>query len=112
MKTTEKVAARIIALSLLAAAAIPLAAFAADEPPKADAPRTVVAQADTTPGQVASSPCADATLPRLQQRLIEKYDQGQDLLLQFVWRTRSIHLLDRGQTAQWAEDYRSTHSRC
>jgi hypothetical protein len=92
----------------LLAAAIPLAAGAADTPSAADA--VIVAQATTTapaqgcPGDVGLSP--------LQRRLLAKYDHDAQSLLSFVWITRNIYLLERGETLLWAESYRQQHPAC
>lgn len=98
---------RFIATGLLAVAGIPCVVCAADAP----AQRIEVASA--TVGATAAGGCVgDAALSPLQQRLLEKYDQSPQILMQYVWRTRAIYLLDRMETARWAESYRNTNPKC
>jgi len=95
-----------IAAGLVAAASIPLAAHAADEP-SAGGIEIVLAPA------AAGTACAeDPALTALQRRVLAKYDEGPEILLQFVWITQAIHLLDSVGAAQWAERYRNAHPRC
>lgn len=54
----------------------------------------------------------DPSLSPLQRRLLQKYDRGLNVLLGFVTITRNIYLLDRAQTAAWAEAYRRAHPPC
>ena len=100
-----------IAGILLATAAGPFAAVAADIPAASTAP-LIVAAGSAAP--VASQGCpGEPALSPLQQRLLAKYDLGGvPRLLQYVWITRNIHELDRVATAQWAEDYRIKHPAC
>lgn len=101
----------IAAVSLLSAAALPpLVAHGADAWPDEAAP-TFVASA-VTPAEDRSGCPHDTTLSPLQKRLLLKYDQGPQSLMQYVWITRSIYLLDRMETAQWAERYRNAHPKC
>ena len=99
-----------IATALLAAAATPLSAYAADTQLADAAPIIVAAAASPSAGPVT---CAgDATLSPLQRRLLQRYDQSPQRLMQYVWITRSIYLLDRMETALWAESYRKTRPDC
>ena len=103
-----KIRPRSIAAGLLAAAALPYAAQAADEP-LAGSIATTLAGASTA----TAAGCADdALLTSLQQRLLAKYDESPEVLMQYVWVTQQIHQLDRVGAAQWAERYRKTHPRC
>jgi hypothetical protein len=93
----------------LLATAIPLAAGAADTPSSADA--VIVAQATSTTAPAQGCP-GDAGLSSFERRLLAKYDQDAQSLLSFVWRTRNIYLLERGETLLWAESYRQRHPAC
>jgi len=98
-----------IASILLAAAAVPFAAGAADT--DAAGPSVVVAAASSSAAPGPGCP-GDAGLSSLQRRLLAKYDQDVSQLLQFVWITRTVYQMDRLATAQWAEDYRNSHPAC
>ena len=50
-------------------------------------------------------------LPKTQQNRAP-YDQGDHVLMQYVWITRPIYMLDRMETAEWAERYRRLHPEC
>ena len=95
--------ARILAACLLGALSLPYAACAADV-----APSTLVASAV---GGLAGCAGDDALTP-LQRRLLAKYDESVEILMQYVWITENVHHLDRIQTALWAERYRKTHPKC
>jgi len=95
-----------IATGVLAIAGMPCMVHAT----QANAHGTTIASVG---GATAAAGCVgDAGLSPLQRRLVAKYDQDPQILMQFVWRTRSIHQLDRMETAQWAESYRRAHPRC
>jgi hypothetical protein len=97
----------IAAVFLLAAATVPLIAHAADASPDQASP-TFVAAIATAAEDYSGCPY-DRTLTPLQRRLLLKYDRAPESLMQYVWITRSIYLLDRMETAQWAESYRHAH---
>jgi hypothetical protein len=99
---------RLAGTSLAALLALPLAAMAADTPAAADATVAAAASAVT----MASNCPGDAGLSTLERRLLAKYDQDVNYLMQYVWTTRMIHQLDRAQTAEWAWNYRRTHPAC
>jgi hypothetical protein len=98
-----------VAAGLLAAAASPLMAQSAAVAPDSDAVR--IAASAVAPAAVPAG-CLDAALSPLQQRLLAKWDRSPQVLMQYVWITRSIHQLDRMETAQWAERYRVAHPKC
>jgi hypothetical protein len=98
-----------VAAGLLAAAASPLMAQSAAVAPDSDA--VPIAASAVAPAAVPAG-CPDAALSPLQQRLLAKWDRSPHVLMQYVWITRSIHQLDRMETAQWAERYRVAHPKC
>jgi hypothetical protein len=98
---------RFAATSLLALLAAPIAAIAADTP-AADVSVAAAASAIT----LARECPGDPALSTLQRRLLAKYDQDVNVMMQYVWTTRMIHQLDRAQTAEWAWAYRKAHPGC
>ena len=100
----------VAAVCLLFAAALPLVAHGTDAWPDEASP-TLVASA-VTPTEDRSGCSHDTMMSPLQKRLLLKYDQSPESLMQYVWITRSIYLLDRMETAQWAERHRSAHPKC
>jgi hypothetical protein len=94
--------------ALLATAAVPWAACAADAP--ADAP-VIVAQASTSTMPAAGCP-GDTGLTGLERRLLSKYDRDAQSMLDYVWLTRNIYLLERYETLEWAQTYRQAHPAC
>ena len=64
-------------------------------------PATTVAAA-TTP----SAPCASGRITPLQQRLLDKADQGVAPFVQFIYRTRAIYQLDAYEVAGQLEGWR------
>ena len=100
----------IAAVFLLSAAAVPQIAHGADAPPD-QAVSTLVAVTGTAAEDHSGCP-DDRTLTPLQRRLLSRYDHAPESLMQYVWITRSIYLLDRMETAQWAERYRQARPTC
>ena len=100
----------LIAGALVATAALPLTASAADTPAASPAPGIVAAVAASS--TVPQGCPGDTGVTPLERRLLARYDRGANVLLGYVWITRNIHLLDRYATLEWAEAYRRTHPAC
>jgi len=99
---------RSIAAGLVAAASMPLAAHAADEPLQGGI-ELILAERPAAAGAACGD---DPALTALQRRVLAKYDERPEALLQFVCITRPVLLLDSMGAAQWAERYRKTHPSC
>ena len=56
--------------------------------------------------------CRQAPATSLQQRLIDKSDQGVEALRQFVFNTRMIYQLDMQEVADWVTAQRAAVRRC
>ena len=56
--------------------------------------------------------CREAPLSSLQQRLVDKSEQGVEALRQFVFNTRAIYQLDLVETADWVAARREAVRRC
>jgi len=68
-------------------------------------------------GPALATPEADAACPQapptsLQQRLIDKSDQGVEALRQFVFNTRTIYQLDIREVADWVTAQRAAVRHC
>lgn len=83
-----------IATLLAAALAVPLA--------QADPGATVAA----APSAVRDLPCGSARLTPLQQRLLDKADQGVMPFVHFIHRTRAIYQLDANEVAGQLDGWR------
>lgn len=59
----------------------------------------------------AASACGPARVTRLQQRLVDKADQGAPELVRFIHRTRMIYQLDVYEVAKSLDGWRAA-SRC
>lgn len=99
-----------IALAALAAAAMPVVCHA--ERNLEPSLGAVAAVSSPTDAAQRASCGDDAKLSPLQRRLLAKYDQSVPVLVQYIWITRAIHLLEPMTTAQWAEAYRRRPSAC
>jgi hypothetical protein len=86
--------------------ALPCTAAAADG--EAIAAATTVAAASAVP----ASACTPIRLTYVQQRVLERADQGVGPLRQYVFNTRSIHMLDLQDTADWVVAHRARAATC
>lgn len=83
---------------------LPIAVLLAAAAPLAQAePETTVAAAATASGGM---PCGVARLTPLQQRLVDKADQGVAPFVQFIHRTRAIYQLDAQEVAGQLDGWR------
>ena len=65
----------------------------------------MAASADAAEMQATTAHCQ--SLPALQQRIVEKADQGMDALRQFVWRTKIIYGIDIFDVRQSLDAWRA-----
>lgn len=91
-------------LSRFTLPALVVATLAGTAPLQAAADEAVAATA-------AAAACGPARITRLQQRLLDKADQGAPELVRFIHRTRMIYQLDVYQVANSLDGWRAA-SRC
>lgn len=69
-------------------------------------------QAGASPSASPSACAERPKLTRLQQRLLDKAEEGDQALRQFVYITRAVHGLDLVTVVQWLDQRRAAAAAC